>query len=209
MRGNIDIPMTTASPSIDKAIARSYGIDSLEQKIQNKTALQEELGWPAEPKRAMVCIPSGVSDRLGGAILKDVLAGLLELPVQILILGKGSASYGDYLTKIAAENSHKIAIIPNDETAIRKMLAASDMALFLSDAEGTPELSAALAYGVVPVAPACKQLQNYNPNQESGHGFLFEKETSWMVFASMVRALETYRFPFDWRTIQKHCMEGK
>lgn len=201
--------MTTSSPAADKAIARSYGIDSLEQKIQNKTALQEELGWPAEPKRALVCIPSGVSDKLGGAVLKEVLPGLLELPLQIVILGKGSASYGDYLTKLAAQHSHKLAIIPNDETMIRKMIAGSDMALFLHDAEGTPELSAVMAYGVVPVAPACKQLQNYNPNQESGHGFLYDNATPWMVFASMVRALETYRFPFDWRTIQKHCMEGK
>ena len=38
-------------------------------------------------------------------------------------------------------------------------------------------------------------------------GFMFEKITVWHAFAAVVRALETYRFPFDWKTIQKHCMQ--
>ena len=87
------------------------------------------------------------------------------------------------------------------------MYAASDMALFLDDAAGHKELEFLLKYGVVPVAKKDCGLQNYDPNQESGHGFLYDKFDVWSVFTSLVRALETYRFPFDWRTIQRHCME--
>lgn len=199
--------MTTLSPSADKAIARGYTAQTLEYKVQNKVALQEELGWPAEPKRALVCIPAGVSEQLGGKLLEEVLPGLLELPVQVLILGKGSASYGKMLTDLAKEHSHRIAIVPNDEKAIRKMYAASDMALFLSNPAAMSELSHALAYGAVPLAPSVSKLADYNPNQESGEAFTYEKMTAWHAFAAVVRALETYKFPFDWRTIQRHCME--
>lgn len=199
--------MTNFSPATDKSIARSFSVQTLEYKVQNKTALQEELGWPEEPKRALVCIPAGVSEELGGKLLEEVLPGLLELPVQILILGKGPASYGKMLTTLAKEHSHRIAIIASDDKAIRKMYAASDLALFLSNPAAMPELNHCLAYGCVPVAPSVSKLNDYNPNQESGEAFTFDKPTMWHTFAAMVRALETYKFPYDFKTIQRHCME--
>lgn len=199
--------MTTLSPSADKTIPRSYGHQTLEYKVQNKTALQEQLGWPAEPKRALICIPTGVSEKLGGKLLEELLPGLMELPVQLVILGKGSASYGKMLTTMAAEHADRMAIIPHEEQAVRTMYAASDMALFLCDPAGMTELKHALAYGAVPVAPVANTLTDYNPNQESGNAFTYGKMTVWHAFGAVVRALETYRFPFDWRTIQKQGME--
>jgi glycogen synthase len=147
-----------------------------------------------------------VSDKLGGSLLKDLLPGLLELPVEILILGKGPASYGSMLTELSKEQAHRVAIIPNDDKSIDAMYAAADIALFLSDASQMPELAHALRFGTVPVAPTTKVIGDYNPNQESGEGFLYAKATVWHCFAAIVRALETYKFPFDWRTIQKHGM---
>lgn len=199
--------MSTLSPSTDTAIAKKYAIETIDQKSLNKVALQEELGWAPEPRRAMICIPTGVSEKLGGELLKELMDGLLSMPLEIIILGKGSASYGEYLTDIAKEHSHRIAIVPNDEKNIRKMFAAADMSLFLTDASELPELEASLHYGTVPVCPLTKKIKSYDPNQESGEGFLFDKLTVWHSFAAIVRALETFRFPYDWRTIQRHCME--
>lgn len=199
--------MTTLSPSTDTAIAKKYAADTLELKAQNKIALQEEWGWMPEAKRPMICLPTGMSDKLGGELLKELIPGLLSLPVEIVILGKGSAAYGEYLTAIAKEHSHRIAIVPNDEKHIRKMFAAADIALFLTDATDLPELEAALCYGTVPVCPLTKKIHAYNPNQESGEAFLYDTLTVWHAFGAIVRALETFRFPYDWRTIQKSCME--
>ncbi|HVW66790.1 MAG TPA: hypothetical protein VHA78_03595 [Candidatus Peribacteraceae bacterium] len=181
--------------------------DLLDQKAQAKVQLQKELGWTAEAKRPVICIPTGVSDALGGELLKEVLPGLLAMPVEILILGKGSASYGEYLTDIAKKYSSRVAIIPNDDKHITHLFAASDMALFLTDPSDMAELKTALQYAVIPVCPQTDSVDAYNPNQESGEAFLYEKLTVWHCFAAVVRALETYRFPYDWRTIQKHCIE--
>jgi glycogen synthase len=68
------------------------------------------------------------------------------------------------------------------------------------------ELRNALSYGAIPVSLPCSVLENYDQNQESGNAFIYEKADVWSAFAAVVRSLETYRFPFDWRTIQKHCM---
>lgn len=188
--------------------ARANSAKALETKMQSKTALQEELGWAAEPKRPMICLPAGMSDALGGKLLEELIDGLLTLPVEILILGKGSASYGALFTNLTKEHGHRIAIIQNDEDSVQKMYAAADMALFLSEPTKQPELRHALRHGAIPVSLPCPVLENYDQNQESGNAFVFERATVWHAFAAIVRACETYRFPFDWRTIQRHCVES-
>ena len=200
--------MQTLSPAQDSVIARKYDAKTIQEKTQNKLALQKELGWAMESKRPMICLPSGVTEALGGELLKEVLPGLLTLPVELLIRGKGETAYGSFLSKLASAHSHRVAIIPNQDAAVRKMLAASDMALFLSEAEDLAELAHCLRYGTVPLAPSCDALDNYDPNQEKGTAFTYDKLTAWHCFAAVGRALETYRFPFDWRTIQRQCMDA-
>ena len=104
-------------PATDSAIARKFGSDTLEHKSQNKTALQEELGWAPEPRRPMICIPTGVTEKLGGELLKEIMAGLLSLPVEIVILGKGSAAYGTYLSDVAQEHNHRVAVCHRNRIA--------------------------------------------------------------------------------------------
>lgn len=200
--------MNPLSPAYDPKIIRRYSARTIEHKVENKTALQQELGWPMEPKAPIVCLPAGMSDALGGALLKEFLPGLLSLPVELLVLGKGGANYGELFTELARERGHRIAIIPNDDDNVRKLLAAADIALFLTDPSGMPELHSCLQYGVVPIAPDCKALNDYNPVQETGNAFLAADATPWLIFAALVRALETFKFPFDWRTIERHGMES-
>lgn len=196
-----------SSPTSNSNISRPYGPTTLEYKIQNKVALQEELGWPAEPKRPMLCLPMGMTDQIGGELLKELVPGLMSMDLQLIILGKGSSSYGTYFTELTKKHGHRVAILPNTEKGLEKMMAAADMSVFLKDAANTPELTMSLVYGTIPVAPGTSALENYDPNQEAGNAFTFEKENVWHAFAAIVRAMETYRFPYDWRTIQRHAME--
>lgn len=193
---------------MDTSTRRSAAVEKLDAKKDAKLSLQEELGWIPEERMPLVCIPTGISDQLGGALLQDVLPGLLELQLQLIILGKGGAAYGAALTQIAKKHSEHIAIIGNDDKNIAAMLEASDMALFLTDPSDLPELGLALKAGAVPVSVKTNALENYDPNAEHGEAFLFAKENPWHCFAAMVRALETFRFPFDWKTIQRHCMQA-
>jgi len=195
------------TPAHDTHIARPYGIGTLDQKIQNKTALQQELGWPKEPKRPMICLPAGMTEALGGDLLQEVLPGILSMQMELLVLGKGSPAYGTLFTKLSKENRHRVHIVPETEAAVHKMYAAADTALFLTDEGMEEEVARCLQYGVVPVSPARTDLDDYNPVQETGNAFLFDAPNKWYVFASIVRACETYKFPFDWRTIQRHCLE--
>ena len=200
--------MSTLSPAYDNKIARKYSVRTLEHKIENKLALQEELTWPAERKIPVVCIPTGMTDELGGALLQEALPGILSRGLELIILGKGSEEYGKIFTQLANQKGHRIAILEDTDDKRRAMYAAADIALFFKDPTSVPELQLALRYGAVPIAPTTKALENYNPVQESGNAFLYDTEDKWSCFAALVRALETFNFPFDWRTIQRHCMES-
>ena len=155
--------MHSFPPVSDNAIAYKYGLKNLEDKIKNKTAFQSRLGWPAEPKMAMFCLPAGMTDSLGGKLLKQVLPGLLSLPIELVIVGKGTREYGEQFTKLAEEKKHRIAIIPDKPDARNAMYASCDGAIFFSDPSGLKELKECLKYGVVPVSPACKHLEPYDP----------------------------------------------
>lgn len=179
----------------------------LNEKPKAKAALQKERGWPVEPKRPMICIPTGMTKSLGGKLFEQLLPGLLSLEIEILILGKGSSSYGSFITGLAEEQNHRFHIVPSKAAAVENMVKAADMALFLSDPTEFAELSECLAHGTVPIAPDTRALQDYNPVQETGNSFLYRENGVWQCFAAIVRACETYIFPFDWKTIQRHCLE--
>lgn len=91
-----------------------------------------------------------------------------------------------------------VTVVRDGDTHYSEMWRACDMAFCLSQ-EAVEE---ALDAMVVPLAPKkMSHIQNYDPNREKGNAFVFEKLSPWLMFAAMVRACETYRFPFDWKCI--------
>lgn len=204
---------TLWSPETDTHITAKYSQKNLDQKARNKAAMQKELGWPQEGRRAAVCLPLGMTEALGGSVLKAMIPGLLTQSLELLIIGKGSKEYGALFTHLQKEHGHRIAILPASEASLHKVLASSDIAFFFADCKDSAEVQACLSYGVVPIAPDCATLENYDPVQERGTSFLFApgktaEQTAWAAFAALARALETFKFPYDWRTIQRHCMDS-
>lgn len=196
------------SPAYDNKIVKKYSARTVEHKCENKKALQEDVGWIEEAKQPILCFPTGSSDSLGGALLEAVLPGLLETNVGIVIRGRGSKKYGETFTALAGQHPHRIAIIQDNERMVRRMLAGADMAIFFAEQDEAGERENALRYGTIPISLPMQGLENYNPVQESGNSFIFSSPTHWQCFAAVVRALETFKFPYDWRTIQRHAMDS-
>lgn len=196
------------SPQLPPMQRQKRPLGMYELKQQSKIALQESFGWPAEPKRPMLCLPAGMSEKIGGALFTALLPGLLTLPVEILVVGKGSSAFGSLFTTLAKEHRHRVHIVPDSDETLGTMYAASDMALFLSDPASMSELKLCMTSGIVPISIQSRALENYDPVQEAGTAFTFESENAWQCFAALVRAIETYKLPYDWRTIQRNGMEA-
>lgn len=131
---------------------------------------------------------------------KDELTGI---PTLYLI---ADDSISEIVAKVRDGLSHlKVNVISDlsEEEALKK---ATIMVLLKHDPE---MLKKAWANGVVPVTKAFTDaIKDYNPNTESGNSFVFENTNEWEVYAAIVRALETYKFPYDWKFIVRSCTKS-
>lgn len=81
-----------------------------------------------------------------------------------------------------------------------RLFMAADIALVFSDAA----VEQARRASCVPVAPQLNaSMVNYTPVEENGNGFFYKAAGKWAVFGAVVRALETYQFPYDWENVMR------
>jgi len=67
-----------------------------------------------------------------------------------------------------------------------------------------------IRYGTIPIVRAtgglADTIQDWDPVRQTGNGFVFEAYDHWDLYAQVVRALETYRQPQQWRRLQANAM---
>lgn len=84
----------------------------------------------------------------------------------------------------------------------------ADIMIFFKDDPKLYEL--AFQNLCVPVAPrSSKSTKDYNAVLESGNGFYFQPENKWEVFAALIRACETFQFPYDWENLLREIHNSK
>jgi starch synthase len=70
----------------------------------------------------------------------------------------------------------------------------------------------AMRYGSVPVVRATGGLadtvQDWDATSGAGNGFRFERYDGLDLFAALVRAIETYKYPAEWRRLRVRGMQG-
>jgi len=198
------------NPAYDNKIAQKYSKKTIENKLKNKQAFCEEIGLIFDKRVPLLCVTYALTDDNNLGMLQDIMHGILEQPVEIVVTGIGTEKYQKYFTDLAEKNSSKIVIVGNSEDERRKIYAASDVILIpaLSE-ECKEEASRAMNYGVIPVIPATDFAEDYNPNQEKGNAFVYIKDSPWSLFANIIRATESFRFPYDWKNIQVSTMENE
>ncbi|MFA6992665.1 MAG: hypothetical protein WC269_05335 [Candidatus Gracilibacteria bacterium] len=120
--------------------------------------------------------------------MKTFLDGVSSLDVIVVALADSN------LETLRLPN---VVILPYDRLNRKELLAASDMALCFpfSDVEEM------IINGVIPISSVRPGIADYNPNCETGNSFIYKKEDPWHIFAALVRARETFKFPYDWAHI--------
>lgn len=196
------------NPAYDNKIPQKYSKKTINNKIKNKEVLANELNFPFDKRIPLICVTYTLSDKNNLSIIQDIMNGIMEQPVQMVLTGIGTEKYQKFFTDLAEKNPGKVAIVNNNDDERRKIYAASDIILIptLSD-ECVEEAKRAMRYGVVPVTPPQDFVEDYNPNQESGNAFVYLKDSPWNLFASLIRTIENCRFPYDWKNIQVNAME--
>jgi len=108
------------------------------------------------------------------------------------------------ISEDSKENHSGAHTLPYSRKNRSLLLDAADFALAFK----FNDIQEMMLHGTVPLSQKRGEVKDYNPNHETGNAFLFKDENAWAIFASLVRALETFKFPYDWKNIIRHGVES-
>jgi len=213
LRGIINgIDYEVFNPSTDATIATRYDMGSVERKVENKLALQKEVGLPQDPAIPVIGLISRLYDQKGLDLIANIMWGLMRLNLQLVVLGAGDARYEEMFRANARDNPQKVsATIGFKPVLAQHIYAGSDMFLMPSRFEpcGLGQLIS-LRYGTIPIVRAtgglADTIDDWDPLRQTGNGFVFTAYDHWDLFAQVVRALETFRQPALWTRLQANAM---
>ncbi|MDX9970502.1 MAG: hypothetical protein RBS56_01175 [Candidatus Gracilibacteria bacterium] len=83
------------------------------------------------------------------------------------------------------------------------VLEASDLII----AYDFNDLEEVFMQGCVPICKEREGAQNYNAQEESGNSFIIKNDSVYGLFEATVRAIETFKFPWDFKHIVRTGMK--
>ena len=187
------------NPETDPALTVNYGLGNvLEHKMENKLALQKELGLEEDEGKFVLGLISRLTNQKGLDLVSAVIPQVLDGNTQIVVLGTGDKIYED--TFRGYENAYKgtfSACIQYDESRAHRIYAGADALLVPSRFEpcGLTQLNA-MHYGTLPIVRETGGLkdtvQPYNDFTGEGNGFTFDRYESGLLLDAINRAKTLY-----------------
>ncbi len=173
------------------------GRNELQKLLDQKKANREKLFakyWPDLKAKTPLLVVIDENEVNSNDLVFKLLEGLKVLNgVVVVVSNEPSSPKNENL-------STKIVWVNAKTTKIEPILFAADMGLTLNAEHNT--LQKFLDHGVVPVGlEKSPLLSNYHPNDETGNSFTYKTTDAWDIFSAVVRAGETFKFPYDWEHI--------
>jgi starch synthase len=202
------------NPATDPHIPHRFDAERLDQRIANKTALQQQARLPVQPEVPLVGMVTRLDQVKGMDLMEPVLEWLLTREAQFILLGTGAPEYHEMFERVQARFSNRMrAFLKFDEVLAHRIYAGADIFLMPSRVEpcGLGQLIA-MHYGCVPVVRATGGLadtvSDYTARRGRGTGFAFEDYTPEACQDALERALRAYGSKPAWRKMQQRGMES-
>lgn len=201
------------NPKTDHRLYRNYDRDSVENKKENKHALQKEMGLP-QADVPLLGLITRLVDQKGLDLITEIADDTMRLDIQIALLGSGERHYEEMFERLKERYPRKNGLhIGYNSILAQRIYAGSDMFLMPSRFEpcGLGQLIA-MRYGTIPVVRATGGLadtvHDYNPVTGSGNGFVFSEYTGKALYHAVTRALRVYREePGQWLKLVRNAMD--
>jgi starch synthase len=186
-------------PAADPHLPRNYSADDLSGKAYCKAVLQQEAGLAPRPDVALVGMVTRLSPQKGVDVVAACLDRLLDLDIQLVLLGTGDAAAEEFFRAAAARRPDRFrAFISFDERLAHLVEAGSDLYLMPSRWEpcGLNQMYS-FRYGSLPIVRSTGGLQDTGTNLDtfSGEGdcFKFYDLTADALVGVVGWAASTYR----------------
>ena len=171
------------SPAVDTLIPASFDTDDLAGKDVCKAALQKQFSLPQRSDIPVIGLVGRLAEQKGIGLLSAAIWNLMEMDVQIVLLGAGEKWAEHFFSDVASKYPEKFACyIGYQNDVAHQIEAGSDLFLMPSLFEpcGLNQIYS-LRYGTLPIVRATGGLddtiENYHSESKSGTGFKFYDAT--------------------------------
>lgn len=186
------------SPVVDHYTAATFDSDDLSGKQLCKRALQQEFGLEERPSVPLIGMVGRLAEQKGIGLVAAAIHRIMDLDVQIVMLGAGEAWAEQFFSDIAAHYNGRFACyIGYRNDLAHRIEAGSDLFLMPSLFEpcGLNQIYS-LRYGTVPIVRSTGGLddtvENYHNDQHHGSGFKFYDATSDALYDTVGWAVHTW-----------------
>lgn len=200
-------------PLKDKALFVNFSWRSINRKPSNKKGLQELVNLPVNDK-PLIGMVTRLTNQKGMDLVMEVLEEILNMDLQMVILGTGDWKYEVALQEMAKRYGQKLAIIINfSQDIASKIYAGSDFFLMPSKFEpcGLSQIIA-MRYGSIPIVRETGGLKDtvppFNPMDGTGNGFTFKTYNAYDMLDAIKRGIGTYYNEEQWNKLILNAMKG-
>ena len=201
------------NPTRDNEIFQRYSKENLDNKYVNKERLQQQLSLPCGRDIPLLGIVTRLAEQKGIELIISALDKIARLDLQFILLGTGNIKYLKLLEKINQKGYKNISInLRFDPILAHRIYAACDMFLMPSNFEpcGLGQLIS-LKYGTIPIVRKtgglADTITDYNPEDETGNGFVFKKYKSEHMLQAIMRAVALHRDRERWQKLMRRAMD--
>lgn len=200
-------------PKTDKYAFKNYDLNSIEDKLTNKLELQKLLDLKVDKDIPMIGMVGRLTHQKGLDLLEAVITRILDMGVQLVVLGTGDYKYEEMLRNVQNKYPHNLrGLITFSNDLASKIYCGSDMFLMPSKFEpcGLSQMIA-MRYGTLPIVRETGGLKDtvipYDHTTGKGTGFTFYSYNAYDMLNAVERAVGLYRdYKSDWNKIVANAM---
>lgn len=199
------------NPESDRWISSHFSLESLSNRAANKTALQNELNLPVDPRIPLLAFVGRMEVQKGADLALKALSSLPPRGWQAVILGTGKKDLEEEAFQLQAKFPDQVKVAMKFDTPLsHRIYAGADMLLMPSRYEpcGLAQMIA-MRYGCIPIASATGGLVDSIINHtkdETGTGFLFDMDLPNGMHKAIQHAFDAFSNPVLWLEIQRKAM---
>lgn len=202
-------------PAGDDFLAHKYSSAHMAGKAANKEALQRRMGLEIDAEMPLLGVVSRFTHQKGLDLLLEIAPSLLELPVQLVMLGSGEATMQNAARELAQRHPGRIGVhVGFSEELSHVIEAGADLFVMPSRFEpcGLNQMYSQ-RYGTPPIVHATGGLVDSvvdctpeTLKDGSASGFVFSGMSADNLFGAIRRAAGLYRDPQQWKSLRRNCM---
>lgn len=187
------------NPAKDKALFANYDRNDFTSKSLNKVELQKMLNLPVDESVPMIGMVTRLVGHKGLEFIKAGFNELMEMNIQLVILGTGDPYYEGYLKDMEVKYHNKFrAVIAFNQDLSRKIYGSADLFLMPSASEpcGLSQMIAA-RYGAIPMVRETGGLKDsiIDYSKTNGNGYTFTGMDYHEMLNMIRRAVNDYHQP--------------